>query len=458
LTLACGSSTDAADSGVPDGGIPDSGTRDSGVPVGTGTLTVTLSDAPAGAAVQVSGPNGFAQTLTSSQTLTQLVPGSYAITAAAVRQPGQIVDTLFDPAPGATTVPVTSGQTATATVTYAVRPGTGALYVPSPNTGEVFAYTDAMLANAGPLLTDGGIPPPPANATTLSLKLEDGGTWLGPEGVSVNAQGELWVAMNDEGSAVEGLASFSGTQQATGGALRPQRFLSPFQTDAGTLSLSYPEATTFDSSGNLWVASPGSPAALSAIGSATLASDGGVAVPDRLWDIPADGLAFDRDGNLWYSVCTGSAGIFQIAAKDLGSTTAPTPVVSIANETNHDCPENIAFDSAGNLFVAECGNLVGISKYPSWQLADGGSNGTNSEPAVVVTNPQFNCITGVAVDNADNLWVTDYFNGNPVLYEFGKDQLGTSGSPAPLRAFSFASCTYCGIAFNPPAVNLPMAQ
>lgn len=477
LALACGSSSPdtradsgvpdsgVSDSGVPDSGVPDSGTPDSGTPDSgvqetLGSLTVTISGAPGDAAVQVSGPDGFAQPVTASRTLTELAPGTYTLTASAVRQSGQIVDTLFDPTPVTTTASVAAGETATATVTYAVRPGTGALYVPSPLTGEVFAYTDAMLADAGPLLTDGGFAAPPADATTLALKLEDGGTWQGPELVSVDAQGQLWVSMNDEGSGIEGLALFSGAQQATGGTVAPQSFLSPVPLDGGGLSIAFPEATLFDSSGNLWVANSSGSSSIAVIGKATLGSDAGAAIADRAWNIPgANGLAFDRDGNLWYSVCGSPSGIFQIAAKDLNADSAPTPTVSIVNGSDHSCPENIAFDSAGNLYAAECGGFIGVSKYPSWQLADGGSNGTDSTPAVTVTNPQFDCMTGIALDNADNVWVTDYNGGTPgVLYEFGKDQLETSGSPAPLRAFSFGSCDYCGIAFNPPAVNLPMAQ
>lgn len=446
------------DSGVPDSGVPDAGTADSGVTLGS--LTLTVSGAPGDAAVQVSGPDGFAQSLTASQTLTDLAPGTYTVAASPVRQSGQFVDTVFDPSPSTTEVTVVAAETTTASVTYAVRPGTGAIYVPSPSTGEIFAYTDAMLADAGPLLTDGGIAAPPADATTLALKLEDGGIWQGPELTSVNAQGELWVSMNDEGSGIEGLALFSGTQQATGGTVTPERFLSPAPLGGGPLSIDFPEASLFDSAGNLWVANAGGSSAIVVIGQATLASDAGIAVPDLVWNIPGvNGLAFDQQGNLWYSVCGGTSGIFEIAAADFHSATAPTPAVSIANGSDHDCPENIAFDSAGNLYAAECGGFTGLSKYPSWQLADGGSNGTDNQPAVTVTNARFNCMTGIAVDNADNVWMTDYNGGTPgVLYEFGKEQLETSGSPAALRAFSFASCDYCGISFNPPGVNLPMAQ
>ena len=52
----------------------------------TGGWAVTISGVPggAGAAVTVSGPGGFSQSLSQSLTLTGLVPGVYSITGAAI--------------------------------------------------------------------------------------------------------------------------------------------------------------------------------------------------------------------------------------------------------------------------------------------------------------------------------------------------------------------------------------
>jgi hypothetical protein len=93
--------------------------------VGVGALSVTVSSLPSGvaASVTVSGPGGFVQTLTASQTLSGLVPGSYAVSAAAVTSGGS----TYNPTPASQTASVTSGATASASVSYAVV--TGALSV-----------------------------------------------------------------------------------------------------------------------------------------------------------------------------------------------------------------------------------------------------------------------------------------------------------------------------------------
>ncbi|MCU0636871.1 MAG: hypothetical protein MUE41_18530, partial [Gemmatimonadaceae bacterium] len=82
-----------------------------------GTLAVTVSGLPAGtnAAVTVTGPNAFSQTLTSSQSLT--VPtGSYTVAAAQVTAAGDPFGATIAPS---TTATVTANQTTTVTVTYA---------------------------------------------------------------------------------------------------------------------------------------------------------------------------------------------------------------------------------------------------------------------------------------------------------------------------------------------------
>ena len=88
--------------------------------VGTGSLTVTVSGLGAGinAAVQVTGPSGYNQQLTATQTLTPLPPGTYTITASPVASNL----TTHSPTPATQSVTVTAGATATGTVTYAASP------------------------------------------------------------------------------------------------------------------------------------------------------------------------------------------------------------------------------------------------------------------------------------------------------------------------------------------------
>jgi hypothetical protein len=97
-------------------------------PSGGGSLAVTIQGLPSGspAAVSVSGPGGFARTLTSSQTFTGLTAGSYTVTASAVNAGGS----PYQAVPASQTVAVVqSGPQATATVTYATPGGKLALTI-----------------------------------------------------------------------------------------------------------------------------------------------------------------------------------------------------------------------------------------------------------------------------------------------------------------------------------------
>jgi hypothetical protein len=82
-----------------------------------GALAVLVNGLPAGAAgdVTVSGPNGFADAITASETYAGLVPGAYAVTAASVAFEGVTYAATVSGSPAN----VPSGGLATATVAYA---------------------------------------------------------------------------------------------------------------------------------------------------------------------------------------------------------------------------------------------------------------------------------------------------------------------------------------------------
>ncbi len=92
---------------------------DSGTPTqpGTGELAVTVSGLPSGAsaAVTVTGPGNYSNTVTHSATLTNLTPGSYELTAGSVAAH----DTNYIPSPATATVAVAaSNAPAPAAVVY----------------------------------------------------------------------------------------------------------------------------------------------------------------------------------------------------------------------------------------------------------------------------------------------------------------------------------------------------
>jgi hypothetical protein len=91
------------------------------------TLSVRVVGLPAGApaAVTVTGPNGFSQTLTASASLTGLRGGTYTLSAAGVTSAG----TAYAPSPATQQVNVPKTGTVTATVTYSAAVTTGSLAV-----------------------------------------------------------------------------------------------------------------------------------------------------------------------------------------------------------------------------------------------------------------------------------------------------------------------------------------
>lgn len=85
----------------------------------TGSLTVTIGGLPTGvnASVQVTGPGGYSQQLTSSQTLTPLPVGDYTIAASTVASNL----TTHTPDPATQSATVTGGTPVTRTVNYTGR-------------------------------------------------------------------------------------------------------------------------------------------------------------------------------------------------------------------------------------------------------------------------------------------------------------------------------------------------
>lgn len=94
----------------------------------TGGLTITISGLPSGAQgdVTVTGAGGYSRTLTGTTAITNLAPGTYTITAAAVAAGGN----NHVPTPASQTASVVAGNTTSRSVGYAVAaPTTGALTV-----------------------------------------------------------------------------------------------------------------------------------------------------------------------------------------------------------------------------------------------------------------------------------------------------------------------------------------
>ncbi len=102
------------------------------------TIKVAIN-APSGVTVTATlkGPQGFTRTLTQTLAYTQLVPGTYTVTAV-VSPPAQsspIVDTVFVSSVSGSPAQIVAGGQATVTVNVSLRPGSGALWVVGASNG-----------------------------------------------------------------------------------------------------------------------------------------------------------------------------------------------------------------------------------------------------------------------------------------------------------------------------------
>ena len=167
--------------------------------------------------------------------------------------------------------------------------------------------------------------------------------------------------------------------------------------------------------------------------------DGGPATSAKL-NVPA-GLAVDSSGNL-YIADTGNSAIRKV--------TAGTGIITtLANGLKS--PTGVAVDSAGNLFIANQGNhdilKVAAGTSVVTVVAGTGVQGYSGDGGPA-TRAQLNQPSGVAVDNAGNLFIADAGNNavrkvvlatGTITTLAGTGILGYSGDGGPVSAAQLAS-------------------
>ncbi len=161
-------------------------------------------------------------------------------------------------------------------------------------------------------------------------------------------------------------------------------------------------------------------------------------------------IAFDSAGNLWEANFGGSTvaefSAAQIAA--LGTNGSPTPVATISSTSylvsgiSHDSidgPSTVAFDAAGDLWVANWSEDIVVEFTPA-QLAALGTDGSPT-PAATIVSSTFSAPSNLVFDAAGDLWVENHDNNT--LDRFSAAQLsalGTTPNPTPVAVI--ASTTY----------------
>lgn len=400
---------------------------------GTGKLTVTVAGLDSvSASVTVTGPSGYKKTVATTTTLTGLAPGSYAITAATVTSPDAIVGSVYLPTITGSPAAVTAGGDAAASATYAMRPGTGTLWVvgalgSTPNTAN-----GAIGFNVAQLRTSSSGTP----AVHLTFPVTPGGN-VDANDVAIDAQGNFWVANENSNTAVE----YAPSSLNASGTPTPVVTL---QQPVG----SYTTSLAFDANGDLWVAN-GLANTVVEFTANQLTSSGSPTPAVTITTVLPEAIRFDSHGTLWVLNTTSDI-LYGYSPSQLTASGQPLPSVTV--NLSAPAPYGMAFDASGNLWIAALGSLIEMS---SSSLAASGT----PTPAVTLTLPDPNDspITAIAFDNSGELWYADFDHG--IISELLPSQLSTTASVTPTVSLVYGPTPLfygTALAFNPHTAGLPL--
>ena len=277
----------------------------------------------------------------------------------------------------------------------------------------------------------------------------------GPFGVALDASGDIYIS--DQGNNRIRKVTPAGTISTYAGNGKTTPVNGP-ALDSGM----QPAGLVLDSSGNLYIADKsGSIEKVDTSGSLTIvagqpgfggyAGDGGPAVDAKLCQ--PSGMAFDSAGNLYVADNCNDA-IRKIDTQGIITTVAGQPQVhgysgdgGPATSAKLSFPDDVAFDSAGNLYVADMGNQVIRKINTSGNIstiagqADKAGYSGDGGPAL---SAQFNNPGDVALDASGNLYISDSLNAvvrvvltNGTIYTIaGNGSENYSGNSGPATSVS----------------------
>ena len=407
-----------------------------GPPAPTGSLSITIAGLPAGvaAAVSVTGPGGFAKTVTTSDVLEGLTIGRYTISASAVDDGHAIVPRVFDAQVSAPVLDVVADATEVTTVDHAWRPPSGRGWMSTfGGDGKVlYGFDRSDLEASGT--------PQPAVSITFEPQVWDG--------IAFDADGNAWVA---RWSNAPSIVRFAAVDLESSGAPVPDVVI--HSSDPAVLG--GPLGLAFDAEGALCVSGYHSttivkyaPAQLAASGSpaprVVLSSSGtSLATPC--------GLAFDSAGALWVANLAGST-VVKYAPAQLAASGAPVPEVSISSTAGYlTAAYALAFDAQDNLWVSPLSS-DSIVRFDADQLVASGA----PTPSARVTD--FGIPKGLAFDHAGDLWVNRLSGAVSTLVRIADPGSLTMASSADFATIVEHDFSVSGgfITFFPPPPGLPI--
>jgi ligand-binding sensor domain-containing protein len=399
---------------------------------GSGSLTITITT-PTGVSptVTVNGPSSYTKTLTATQTLSGLAPGSYTVTAGTATMADSIVSIAYAGVVTGSPAAVTAKTTATSTVTYS-QPwsSSGVLWVANQLGNNVTGFTSSQLHSSGA----------PAPAVMVGSGTGSS-TVQGASALAVDQTGGMWIADN-----TDTLYYYTPSQLSHGTvAAAAVKLISP--------ALEQAVALAFDGQGDLWVADQAT-AKVTEFSAAQLATGGSGVTPPVILSASLGSIsrpfsmAFDAHGDLWITNY-GDSTIVGFSPSQLAATGSPLPFAGLSGSPGITNPISIAFDGQGDLWVATLFDT--LSEFTPNQLTSIGA----PTPAVLMTTPAIQEPQGMAFDNSGALWIAD--NQRSALVRYPTSQLHAGGTPSVTITKNGNSMYLPSwLAFSPHAPGLPV--
>ena len=233
------------------------------------------------------------------------------------------------------------------------------------------------------------------------------------------ASQKLWVAFNDGG----GIESYTSKQLKKSGM--------PAPVEVSTFG--FATGLAFDKSHNLWaVVGSTRVVEFTAAQLKNLKHDSSPTPPVIITSTSTfndiGGCKFDQQGNLWV-IDAGNDSIVELSKALLAAGSGNVTPTIILTSSDLDNPFFVTFDKAGNAWVDSEGGSK-IAEFSASQLISGGSQ---SATVVLFDDGSGTSLDNpgeIAFDKEGNLWVPN--NNSDTVVEYAKDQLTSSGNPAPM--------------------------
>ncbi|MHB8381609.1 MAG: NHL repeat-containing protein [Candidatus Binataceae bacterium] len=270
------------------------------------------------------------------------------------------------------------------------------------------------------------------------------------QGVLFDTAGDLWVidggnlATTSTGGVVPSLTEFTAADIASGGSLDLTPSVKITNTHTGSYEpLKFPQQAVFDSAGNLWM-TDNSADDVNVFSASQLVTGGDIEPNAQFNTTGANGLngplglAFDSSGNLWVAN-NGDTSIFEYDAVDvaevraggLHNDLAPTIVLNNTN-SSIEGPWALVFSSIGSLWSSNSNTPFTVVAFlPADLLASGTPTpATTFDPVTIKKVPSLNSPNGLAFDALEDLAAANSAAPFSIaIYE--ASQLGTSGPVKP---------------------------